>query len=63
MTLKKARLKANLTQEQLAKLLGIGQGHLSEIEQGHKMPSLELANKITEKFPQVTIRTLLGLSG
>jgi transcriptional regulator with XRE-family HTH domain len=40
------RLKAGLNQTQLAKLAGVQQGHLSQIENGHRKPTLATLRKL-----------------
>ncbi len=44
--IKKARLKAGLTQEQLAEAAGVGVTHISHIETGHTIPSLQVLVEI-----------------
>lgn len=46
--LRQARLKKGYTQQALAKLAGIGNVYLGEIERGQKMPSLNIFIKLTE---------------
>ena len=58
MTLSEARRKAKLTLKEAAGELGVSAGHLSEIENGKKSPSLELAVKITSLFPTVPLSAL-----
>ena len=53
--LKKLRLEShNLTQEQLAKMVGISRTMITEIENGNANPSVEVAKKIA---------AVLGLNG
>lgn len=40
--IKKIRLKRKLTLVQLAKLSGVSKSHISEIENGTKMPTLQI---------------------
>lgn len=47
-----------MTVEDAADRLHISKGHLSEIENGKKSPSLELAVKITNLFPTVKLDSL-----
>ncbi|WP_432664529.1 helix-turn-helix transcriptional regulator [Wukongibacter baidiensis] len=44
------RRKENMTQEELAKLLGISKDYLSMIERGVRNPSFKLAKKIADVF-------------
>src|SRR5580658_6605808 len=44
------RVFHNIKQGNLAEMLGISQSHLSEIEAGHKQPTLELLQKYSEVF-------------
>jgi len=44
--IKNLRKKANLTQKQLAKIVGVNQSLISQIELGTKNPSYKLADKI-----------------
>lgn len=46
--IKEARLKSNLTQEQLAEKLGIGPTYICDIERGAKFPSFGLFVKIVD---------------
>jgi len=48
--LREFRLKYGLTQEQLAKALGVSRQTISAIENGKYCPSLELALKIAKFF-------------
>lgn len=51
--IKNARLKADITQEELAEKIGISVTHLKHIESEHRMPSVQLLIKIM---------TVLGMS-
>ena len=44
--LKKLRHESNLTQEQLAKMVGISRTMVTEIENGNANPSVKVAKKI-----------------
>jgi len=44
--LKELRHKSNLTQEQLAKMVGISRTMITEIENGNANPSVKVAKKI-----------------
>jgi len=44
--LKKLRHESNLTQEQLAKMVGISRTMITEIENGNANPSVKVAKKI-----------------
>jgi len=44
--LKELRRKSNLTQEQLAKMVGISRTMITEIENGNANPSVKVAKKI-----------------
>lgn len=46
--IKEARLKSNLTQEQLAEKLGIGSTYMCDIERGAKFPSFGLFINIVD---------------
>lgn len=46
--LKEARIKSNLTQEQLAEKVDKGTTYISDIERGAKLPSLSLFIKIVD---------------
>lgn len=47
-TIRSARLKAGLSQKELAALVGCTQVHISSIENGQKSPSAALAKKIAD---------------
>ncbi|MGZ3768506.1 MAG: helix-turn-helix domain-containing protein [Bdellovibrio sp.] len=49
-TLQSHRLAEDLTQEQMAKKLGISKAHLSQIEKGHKFLSPERAQEFAKKL-------------
>lgn len=63
MTLTEARTTSNLTIREAATRLGISTGHLSDIENGKKSPSLELAVKIAALFPTVSLPSLQRKAG
>ena len=46
--IKKKRKEKNLTQEQLANLVGVERTYITQIERGTKAPSLPLAKQIAE---------------
>lgn len=46
--IKEKRTEMNLSQNQLAKMVGISQPFINEIESGRKTPSLEVFFKICE---------------
>lgn len=46
--IEKARIARGLKQVQLAELSGLGQGHLSQIEHGEKIPSLATLKKLRD---------------
>lgn len=50
MTLRDHRKKLNLSQSEMAKMLGITQPYLSQIENGLRKPSLEMALKISKEL-------------
>lgn len=49
-TLKVQRAMKNLTQEQLAKLLGVSRQTINSIEKNRYVPSTELALKLSKVF-------------
>lgn len=48
--LKKMRLENRLTQEELAKIIGISQQQLSQYEKGINYPKIEIAKKLSDFF-------------
>lgn len=56
----KRREQKNIQQKELAKLLGISNNHLCEIEQGNHNPSLELFVRICDKLDVNPDYFLLG---
>lgn len=46
--LKKLRIEANMTQKQLAQLVGVSQAHIAKIEKGKVDPRLSTVNKILQ---------------
>jgi transcriptional regulator with XRE-family HTH domain len=55
--LKQARLKRELTLQQVANEVGIDTGNLSRIERGHQIPSKELAEKLVKFFDNEVTET------
>lgn len=53
------REKRGLTKNQLAKLVGIGAGQISHIENDIRQPSIDLAIRLANEFG-VTLDELLG---
>lgn len=51
-TLKSCRLARNLTQAQIAKIVGIKRSTYTNIERGNKNPSLNVALKIKEALKE-----------
>jgi len=50
MTLRQLRNDKNMTQEQLAEIVGVTPSQISYIESGFRMPSLKVALKISKVF-------------
>ncbi len=48
--LRNLRKRQSLSQEQLSNMIGISQRHVSGIERGEKVPSLEILLKISRIF-------------
>lgn len=48
--LRQLRLERNLSQEKLAELINSHQVYICEIEQGKKLPSLNVLNNIAQAF-------------
>lgn len=48
--LHRLRKRENLTQTQLAKMLGVDHSHVGKMERGERVPSLEMLLKITQIF-------------
>jgi len=46
--IKELRTSANLSQEKLAELAGVGQGHIARIEQGKYSTGIDVLAKIAE---------------
>ena len=63
MKLTEARTKSNYTLKRAAEILEISTGHLSDIENGKKSPSLELAVRIATLFPTVAVESLQRKNG
>ncbi|MGM9884689.1 helix-turn-helix transcriptional regulator [Streptococcus hyointestinalis] len=57
--LKKARLKAGLTQKEVAERLGVAQQQYARWEQGHRNPKIEVLDKLAEIFG-ITTNALKG---
>lgn len=58
--IKTIRNEMQLTQKQLARILYVSRGHVSELETGRKHPSPKLINKIEKLYkslPQVQVMT------
>lgn len=55
--LKRARLKRELTLQQVANEVGIDTGNLSRIERGLQIPSKELAEKLVKLFDNEVTET------
>ena len=45
---KEARSKKNMTQRELAELLGISDGHIAHIERGARDPSIRMLGRIAK---------------
>lgn len=60
-TLKKIRKDRKLTQVEFAKICGINQTYLSEIEQGHKIPTIPTLERIAKKL-KIPVEVLSFLS-
>lgn len=60
--IKKARLDAGYTQNQVAELTGISQSILSNLEKGKREPSIENLGILAD-FYEVSIDWLLGTKG
>lgn len=56
--LRRARIRRGLTQRELARLSGIPGSHISRIENGHRLPSLETLERLTGAL-QVRLSDLL----
>ena len=46
--IRKKRMESQLTQEQLAEILGITATHMKHLESEHRMPSVEVLFRLTE---------------
>ena len=53
-----ARNRRKMTQEELAEALSITVNYLYRLEHGNRRPSLSLAIRINELFPEITLREL-----
>ena len=58
--IKKARINASFTQEQLSELLSVSVEHLSRIETGSARPSLPLLEKIAEILKTEEAQLMFG---
>lgn len=61
-TIEEARKAKGLTQEQLAKLLGITQGAVAQWENGMTHPSFQMLPKVASALG-VTVDELIGKAG
>lgn len=59
--IKKRRRELNLKQNELAEMLGISNNYLSNIENGHSIPSLEVFSDICIKLKITPDMLLLGV--
>jgi transcriptional regulator with XRE-family HTH domain len=57
-TVKEARIKAGITQQELADTVGTTREYLSNIENGHKTPSFEMLDKIA-KVLKTSVKDLI----
>ena len=57
--LKKARARRDLTQVQLAKLVGVHKITISRLERGERQPSMALLQRLAKKL-RVPVTELLG---
>ena len=58
--IKTIRLEMEITQKQLARMLYVSRGHVSELETGRKQPSEKVLNRINELYkslPQIQVLT------
>jgi len=55
------RTKLNITQEELANLVGVTRQTIISLEQGRYNPSLELAHKVTKALRQKRIENVFIL--
>jgi len=58
MKLKKLRVRKNLTQEALAKKVGVSRGYLSRLEMGRHDPPLSLLRRLADEL-KVPVRRLV----
>lgn len=61
-SIREARLAKGITQDQLAKLLGITQGAVAQWEKGLTHPSFELLPKVAEAL-DIKLDDLIGKAG
>jgi transcriptional regulator with XRE-family HTH domain len=59
--IKKRRRELNLKQNELSEMLGISNNYLSNIENGHSIPSLEVFSEICIKLKITPDMLLLGV--
>lgn len=59
--LKNVRKDCNLTQKQVAKLLGVVESCYANWEQGRTEPSIDMLRKLSEVF-KVSVDSLLGIT-
>ena len=59
--IKKIRYSNNISQSEMADILGINRNYLSRIETNKSVPSAEILTKIANKF-SISVDTLLGIS-
>lgn len=57
--IREERKRHNLTLDALAEIAGVGKIHLSQVERGIKMPSLNVFCKIVNAFEDVSADSLL----
>ncbi len=48
--LRKIRIKNKLTLSEVSKQIGIAEGYLSQLETGHRRPSVEIAKKLGDFY-------------
>lgn len=55
MTLQGFRIDLELSQDQMAKEIGVSKSYYSKIESGFQNPSFEFLKKLKMRFPEVNI--------